>query len=68
MIVTEIGNYRVLKDFTTRGSISVGTIPAGTVIRITSIDRQYRKVIGPSLFDWIHWELPVEPINGEAHP
>ena len=61
MIVTEKGKYILLRDIITRNAASTGTIPAGTVIEITQVDRQFKKVIGPDLADWIHWDLPVTP-------
>ncbi len=63
MIVTEVGSYKLLQDYVTRGSISVGTTPKGTVIQITGIDKEYHKVISDSFFDWHYWDLPVERIN-----
>jgi hypothetical protein len=62
MIVAQPGKYRLTKDFVTRGSYSVGTIPAGTVIEITQVDRMGNQVIGPDLEDWTYWEMPVEAV------
>lgn len=63
MIVDRVGKYRLLKDFWTRNKIGCGTIPAGTVITITQIDKDHRRVIGPSLMDWTSWDLPVESME-----
>jgi hypothetical protein len=62
MIIAKPGNYRTVKPITTRNAASIGTIPGGTVLKITSVDYEAHKVIGPELFDWIHWDLPVESI------
>ena len=59
--VKEKGKYILLKDYTMRGSISVATMPTGTVLNITQIDNQHHKVIGDELCDWVHWDLPVKP-------
>ncbi len=62
MEIQEKGHYRLLKDFSMRGVNCVGTVPAGKIIEITQIDRQYHKVIGPDFYDWTHWEMPVEKV------
>lgn len=62
MKITKTGHYRLTRDFKTRGTISIGTIPSGTVIEITQIDDRNNKVIGPSLHDWTYNDMPVEPI------
>lgn len=64
MIVNKIGNYKFLKDFTTRGSFSIGTISAGTTIYIGQIDKIYHKVMSSSFFDWEYWDLPVMSVEG----
>jgi len=61
VIVTEKGKYRLLKDIKTHTSYSVATIPKGTIIEITQIDKSHHKVIGNPLMGWVHWNLPVEP-------
>ncbi len=60
MIIDKPGKYRLTKDWSSRGSISITQIPAGTVLTITKVDQTYRKVIGPKLLDWTSWDLPVE--------
>jgi len=67
MIVNKVGKYRLLEDIKNRGTISIGTLPKGTVLKITGIDRACHKVIGPDFFDWTYWDLPVEPIKEESH-
>ena len=59
MIITKLGKYRVLKDFKTRSSISIGQISKGRTITITQVDASYHKVIGPEFLDWEYWDLPV---------
>ena len=63
MIVKQIGKYRLLKDLQVRTPISIGTIPAGSIITITQISKDYRQVIGPELKDWHYYELPVKREN-----
>ena len=63
MIITQTGNYKLLKDMKTRGTISIGDMPEGTIIEITQIDNGGHKVIGPQLMDWTYWDLPVEPVS-----
>jgi hypothetical protein len=63
MIIKKPGKYRLLKDFIDRGPRRVGTIPAGTIIKITSVNYDNHEVIGPSLFDWNHWDMPVEEVK-----
>lgn len=65
MKITKPGQYRLLRDYKTRNSISIGTIPKGTLITITQIDTEYNKVIGPSLLDWEYNNLPVEEAEHE---
>jgi len=60
MIIDKIGKYKLLKDIKTGNSISTGTIPRGTILNITQVDKQGQKVIGAPLADWTRWELPVE--------
>lgn len=62
VIVDTKGEYRVLADIMDRGPRSIGTIPKGTVIVITQVDKDHRKVIGNEFFDWVYWDLPVEKI------
>ena len=57
MIIEKPGKYKLLSDLKTRGTISVGTIPAGTMIEITQVDHECRKVIGPQLLDWHYWDI-----------
>ena len=59
MIINKIGEYRVLRSFTTRNKLRVGSIKADSILKITQIDKKYHKVIGPALMDWIYWDLPV---------
>lgn len=63
MIISKPGNYKAIEDIKTRGTISIGTIPKGTIIEITAVDPIYHKVIGPNLFDWHYWNMPVVPIE-----
>lgn len=63
MIVDRPGRYRLLKDFSNRGSISISTIPSGTILEITQIDRDNCQVIGDLLDDWNYWNLPVELVE-----
>jgi len=57
MKIKKIGKYRLLRDFKTRNSTSVGTLPSGTVIEITQLGGH--KVIGPELYDWTYYDMPV---------
>jgi hypothetical protein len=59
MKITEIGNYRLTKDIVLRGPNCVATFPEGAVLKITQIDKDYKKVIGPDLLDWQYYEMPV---------
>lgn len=63
MIVNEVGFYKFLSDYKTRGTISIGTIPIGTIIEIKQVSKDYKQVIGPEFFDWEYWDLPVEKVN-----
>jgi hypothetical protein len=63
MVINKTGKYRLIADFVTTGSCSVGTIPKGTVIEIKQVDEMYHQVIGPDFFDWHFWDLPVEEIT-----
>ena len=60
-IVKEEGKYVLTEDYVIRTSSTVGIIPKGTVLNITQIDEQYKKVIGDNLSDWCYWDLPVRP-------
>jgi len=62
MVIKEIGKYVLIKDFTMRGSTRIGTTPKGTVMEVTQVDSQYKKVIGPKFYDWVPWDLPVEKL------
>ncbi|HDY89050.1 MAG TPA: hypothetical protein ENH82_13170 [bacterium] len=66
MIITKIGKYKVLDDFTTRNTITISRIFKGNIIKITQIDAGNHKVIGPSFLDWIYWDLPVMFVAKEA--
>ena len=61
--ITEIGKYRLLKDFVVRTANSIGTLPKGTVLNINQIDSSCNKVISKELKDWAFHELPVEKIK-----
>ncbi len=63
MIVDKIGKYRLLRDLYVSNSNSCGHISKGTIINVTQIDREGRKVIGPDLMDWKGWDLPVEQVS-----
>ena len=60
MIVNKKGKYELLEDFKNRGTISIGTIPKGTIIEITQIDSWHHNVHSPDFADWTHWDLPVK--------
>ena len=62
MEVRKKGKYRFLKDWVNRGSLSIGTIPKGTIVEITQIDERVHKVISSDFADWMYWDLPVEPV------
>lgn len=66
MRITEKGKYQLLEDIKVRNSCTIGTLPKGAIISITSIDDAYHKVIGPELLDWMYWELPVEKLPEEV--
>jgi len=65
MIIDRRGKYRLTEDFSDRGSQSIAHLPAGYKIEITQIDTRYRKVWGPQLSDWTHWDMPVERVPAE---
>lgn len=67
MEITKPGKYRLLSDFSTRGPRAIGQITSGTVLNITQCDVPGRKVLGPELFDWTHFDLPVEPVMLSTH-
>ena len=60
MIITKPGKYRLLEDITNRSPISISIISKGEIIEVTQVDDIYHKVIGPPLFDWHRWDMPVE--------
>ena len=59
MIVDRQGYFIFEKDYVTRGSTSVGTIPKGTIVYINQIDKNGHQCICDSFFDWEYWDLPV---------
>jgi len=63
LIIKSPGTYILTQDFTTKGTNCIGTAPKGTIIKITQIDPQYKKVIGPSFYDWTYWDMPVEEVK-----
>lgn len=63
MIIDKPGKYRTLSDITVRSSYCISVIKAGYIIKITQIDKQNHKIIGPDIYDWIHWDIPVEPVG-----
>ena len=63
MIIDKVGDYRLLSDFVNRGSISVSTIPAGTVVRITAVDKEFHKVHSRQFDDWQYWNINAEPVE-----
>jgi len=63
MIITKPGKYRLNQDFSSMGAGSITHIPKGSIIEITQIDIEGRKVIGPELLDWEYYNIPCEPIN-----
>lgn len=65
MIVDQAGTYRLLEDFTIRGTDSIETMQKGSLLIVSQVDLKYHKVIGPAFPDWCFWELPVEIIVDE---
>jgi len=65
MIVKKPGKYKLLRAFRTRSPMSIATVPKGTIIHVTQIDKQYYKVIAKEFLDWEHWNLPVERIEDD---
>jgi len=63
MIIKELGKYRLTQDIKTGTSTSIATLPKGLILNITQIDSEYHKVIGPELWDWKYWDLPVETLT-----
>ncbi len=63
MNVKQCGQYRLLRDFWARGASSCVALPKGTTIEVTQVDNINRKIVGPKLPDWIHWDLPVEEVE-----
>jgi hypothetical protein len=64
MIVNKVGMYKLLEQFSVRQSCAITQLSAGTIINITQIDKQGRKVIGrPEICDWVDWDMPVEPVK-----
>ena len=66
MIIKAPGKYRLLCDWSSRGSMSIRHFMEGRVIEIRQIDEQCHKVLGPDLEDWIYWDMPVEPITNNG--
>ena len=62
MIITKVGKYRLLRNYSARVSFSTGTLREGTIIEITRIDQTRHKVFGPIISDWQYWDLPVKPV------
>lgn len=65
MIIKEKGNYVLLKDVKTSNAGAICQLRKGTILYITQIDVNYRKVIGEPLFDWTYWDLPVRKLATE---
>ena len=63
MIVNKVGKYEFVKDYQTRGTISVATITKGTVVDITQVNKVYHQVISPAFADWHYWDLPVKEVE-----
>lgn len=63
MIITEIGRYRLLEDWSTRATNSIGQMKKGAILDITQVDKTYRQVLGPELMDWAPWDMPVEKVD-----
>lgn len=61
MKITKTGQYKITAPFTTRGSRSVAQFKIGSIITISQIDADGRKVIGPDFLDWSPDEIPCEP-------
>ena len=62
MIVDKKGKYRLLVAWQNRGTISVGTLPKGTIINVIQIDKEHKRVIADVMSDWNNWDLPVERV------
>lgn len=65
MIICQPGYYRLLKAIVVRGPNSIHSIPQKTIMKITQINPRNRQIIGPSLPDWIYWDVPAEKIDIE---
>ena len=61
MTINIPGRYKLLQDWSSRGSRSIKQFSKGDIIDISQIDVGGRKVIGPALLDWARQDLPVEP-------
>lgn len=68
MEVLEKGFYKFTRDYSDRGSLSVSTIPQGTVVEINQVDANTHKVISPDFYDWHSWDLPVVKVDNPSKP
>ena len=70
MVVQNTGRYRLVEDLQVRNSISIATLPRGTVLDITHIDTRFHKVLdrGLLLMDWTYWNLPVKFVEEVTLP
>ena len=65
MIIKTKGKYRLLQDYSIRKARSIYRIPKGAIIEITQIDEKYHHAIGPTLGDWVNWDMPVDMVKEE---
>jgi len=63
VVITKKGSYRLLQDYRIRSRISVRVLSRGSVIHITQIDRDGKKVTSPELIDWVPQDLPVKKLS-----
>jgi len=59
MIIRKIGKYKLVEDWSSRGSRSVKNFPKGKMLEINQIDMDGQKIIGPEFEDWGYWDIPV---------
>ena len=58
MKIEKVGRYKLTKDISLRGTISIETWSKGKEFQVTQIDKMYNKVIGPDFPDWKYNDIP----------
>jgi len=63
MKITTLGTYQLTKDITIRTSISVGTLPKGSLFSVNQIDKENHKVYANELEDWHYYDIPCKKVS-----